>query len=451
MKTSKLLDMMFDYDRWVDLLEHAEEKGINKTVLRKMSSPEVRLELYKRIVTGTYEISPPHAILIPKDKPGEFRTVYANEDVDRILLTLINDCMMSLFKKKYIHPSCVSYQKGLGSQETVSKIPKTMKKLYKGNGKPIAIVSDYEKFFDRICIEAIDNCLDIMEMELGFEVGTESVIELVRRYYHCNLYFDVDGNLQNEYKAIKQGSATAAILSCMILYDLDKYMAEKYPLYIRYSDDSLTCADDIDEAISDINRLASQYGIRLNPVKIKPVYIDKWFKFLGFLIKGDQITLSKNRIKKLTKEIVKSTLSKQNIHPNQAKKNIKRILYGNADGYSWATAAFGAMQNCDKDVETLNNWIMDVIRLCEIRHKRNEERKAKGQKQIKIKYTFNDVGGLGVVTDHDDYTIIRGKGKKIATARQRTQKEIDNYKSVGCLLGCYKLGRPIYESVVRSI
>ena len=109
------------------------------------------------------------------------------------------------------------------------------------------------------------------------------------------------------------------------------------------------------------------------------------------------------------------------------------------------------MQNCDKDVETLNNWIMDVIRLCEIRHKHNEERKAKGLKQIKIKYTFNDIGGLGVVTDRDDYTIIRGKGKKITTARQRTQKEIDNYKSVGCLLGCYKLGRPIYESVVRSI
>ena len=359
--------------------------------------------------------------------------------------------MMSLFKKKYIHPSCVSYQKGLGSQETVSKIPKTMKKLYKGNGEPIAIVSDYEKFFDRICIEAIDNCFDIMEKELGFEIGTEPVIKIVKRYYHCNLYFDVDGNLKNEYKAIKQGSATAAVLSCMILYDLDKYMAEKYPLYIRYSDDSLTCADDIEEAISDINRLASQYGIRLNPVKIKPVYIDKWFKFLGFLIKGDQITLSKNRIKKLTKEIAKSTLSKPNIHPNQAKKNIKRILYGNADGYSWATAAFGAMQNCDKDVETLNNWIMDVIRLCEIRHKHNEERKTKGQKQIKIKYTFNDIGGLGVVIDRDDYTIIRGKGKKITTARQRTQKEIDNYKSVGCLLGAYKINKCVYESVVRSI
>ena len=444
-----LLAKMFEYSRWVELLDKADEKGINKTVLRQMSSPQVRLELYNRIKSGRYEIAPPHALLIPKDN-GDFRTVYANEDVDRILLTLINDSMMELFKK-YIHPSCVSYQKGLGTQEIVSNIPKTMKKLCKDKDKPVAVVSDYSKFFDRICIEAIDDCLDKMEIELGFEVGCEPVIEIVRRYYHCNLYFDVDGNLVEEYKAIKQGSATAAILSCMILYDLDEYMANKYPLYIRYSDDSLTCAENINEAVDDINRLANQYGIQLNPSKIKPVYIDKYFKFLGFNIKGDTITLSKNRWKKLVKEIAKATIEKPNITPAQAKVNVKRLLYGDGDGYSWATSCFSAMRNCEKDVETINRYIMDCIRLTEVRYNYNKERKAKGLKPRQIKYGMDAIGGIGVVTDRDDYTLIRGKGSKIKTARQRTQKEIDHYKSVGCLLKCYKLGKPIYESVVRGI
>lgn len=445
----KLLSKMFEYSRWVELLEKADEKGINKTVLRQMSSPQVRLELYNRIKNGQYEIAPPHALLIPKDN-GDFRTVYANEDVDRILLTLINDSMMELFKK-YIHPSCVSYQKGLGTQEIVSNIPKTMEKLCKDKDKPVAVVSDYSKFFDRISIEAIDDCLDKMERELGFKVGCEPVIEIVRRYYHCNLYFDVDGNLVEEYKAIKQGSATAAILSCMILYDLDEYMANKYPLYIRYSDDSLTCAEDIDEAVDDINRLASQYGIQLNPSKIKPVYVDKYFKFLGFNIKGDTITLSKNRWKKLAKEIAKATIEKPNIHPNQAKQNVKCLLYGDGDGYSFATSAFGAMQNCEKDVEIINSYIMDCIRLTEVRYNYNKERKAKGLKPRVIKYTSQHVGGIGVVDNLPDRTLIRGCGKKVKTARQRTQKEIEHYKSVCCLLKCYKLGEPIYESVVRGI
>lgn len=445
----RLLAKMFEYDRWVELLEKADEKGINKTVLRHVSNPQIRLELYNRIKNKQYEIAPPHAIEIPKGN-GEFRTVYANEDVDRIILTLINDCCMKLFKN-YIHPSCVSYQKGIGTQEIVSNIPKTMKKLCTDKDKPVGVVSDYSKFFDRICIEAIDNCFDIMEKELGFEPYTEPVIHILRKYYHSDLFFGVDGNLYSEYKAIKQGSATAAVLSCMILYDLDEYMANKYPLYIRYSDDSLTCSDDIDEAVNDINRLANQYGIQLNPSKIKPVYIDKYFKFLGFLIKGDTITLSKNRIKKLTKEITKATIEKPNITPNQAKENVKRLLYGDGDGYSWATSCFSAMQNNDKDIEILNNFIMDCIRLCELRYDYNKERKVKGLKPRQIKYSASDVGGIGVVTDLPDHTLIRGKGKKIKIARQRTQKEIEHYKSVGCLLKSYKIGRPVFDSVVRGI
>lgn len=444
-----LLAKMFKYERWVELLDKADEKKINKTVLRKLSNPQVRLELYNRIKNGQYEIAPPHAIKIPKDN-GEFRTVYANEDVDRIVLTLVNDCAMEIFKN-HIHPSCVSYQKGIGCQEIVSNIPKTMRKLYKNNGQPVGVVSDYSKFFDRICIEAIDNCFDVMERELGFEPYTEPVVQILRRYYHSDLFFGIDGTLQSEYKAIKQGSATAAILSCMILYDLDEYMSNKYPLYLRYSDDSLTCADNIDEAIDDINHLASQYGIQLNPSKIKPVYIDKYFKFLGFLIKGDTITLSKNRIKKLTKEIAKATIDKPNITPNQAKANVKRLLYGDGDGYSWATSAFGAMQNCEKDVDVLNAFIMDAIRLCEVRYNYNKERKAKGLKPRQIKYNMSHVGGIGVVTDRDDYTLIRGCGSKVKTARQRTQKEIEHYKSVGCLLKCYKINKNVYEATVRSI
>lgn len=449
MKTSKLLEKMFEHSRWEDMIIRADDKGINLAVLKRLCEPYTRVKLYEAIKNGEYEIAPPHAILIPKDN-GDFRTVYANEDVDRIILTLINDCMMKLFKK-YIHPSCVSYQKGLGTQETVSKIPAIMKKLCSNENQPVGVVTDYSKFFDNICIEAIDKCLDKMEIELGFLPGTEPVISIVRKYYHCNLYFDVDGNLQEAYKAIKQGSATAAILSCMILYDLDEYMSNHYPLYIRYSDDSLTCCDNIDEAVNDINRLAIQYGIQLNPSKIKPVYIDKYFKFLGFLICGDTITLSKNRIKKLTKAIYDETLAKPNIHPNQAKENVKRLLYGDGNGYSFATSAFGAMQNCEKDVETLNNWIMDVIRLCETRYNYNQKRKANGLKPRKIKYNMADVGGIGVVLDKDDYTLIRGTGKKVRTARQRTEKEIEHYKSVGCLLKAYKTAKPLFETCVRSM
>ena len=232
---------------------------------------------------------------------------------------------------------------------------------------------------------------------------------------------------------------------------VEEMIAEECDYYVRYSDDMIICHDELDKAKAILERELPKYGVSLHPKKCEAHTANDWVTFLGFLIKGNQITLSKNRVKKLLKEIYKSTLAKPNITPRQAKLNIKRILYGDGDGYSWATASFGAMRNNKQDITILNNWIMDAIRLCEIRYNYNQERKAKGLKPRKIKYNMQDIGGIGIVTNLEDRTLIRGTGTKVSTVKERTQKEIDHYKSVGCLLKCYKIGRPIYEATVRGI
>ena len=98
MKQDKLLEMFFNHDIWQEMIDKANEKGINLTVVKQLCVPQVRVQLYERIINGQYEIAPPHIAKIPKDTPGEFREVYVNEDVDRIVLTLINDCLCELFR-----------------------------------------------------------------------------------------------------------------------------------------------------------------------------------------------------------------------------------------------------------------------------------------------------------------------------------------------------------------
>lgn len=434
----KLLAMMFEYDRWVELLDKADEKGINKTVLRKMSSPQVRLELYNRIKNGQYEIRPPRVLLIPKDD-GTMRKVYANEDEDRIVCTLVNDCMMEIFKE-YIHPSCVSYQKGIGCQEIVQRVSREVVRLGKNTSEHIGYVSDFSKYFDNVSIEAIDDCFDIMEIKLGFEVGTEPVVEMMRKYYHNELYFDENGDLQSKFQSLKQGCAVAAILSCMVLYELDEYMSKTSLVYYRYSDDCLTLREDTSKIVDDINNITSKYGVTLNSKKVKPVYTDQFFKFLGFKIRGSQITLSKNRVKKLQKEIVARTLNKPNITEKQAKQNVLKFLYGNADGFSWSTACLGTV-NIETDLIEIDNFIKDCLRACKIRE--TQKRKSK--------ISIADVGGLGSVDNLSDRTILRGKGKRVRTYRDRTDKTIQNYKTMNCLSKAYKMNVNIYESVVRGI
>ena len=77
------------------------------------------------ILEDNYEIAPPHQALIPKDN-GEFRTVYVNENIDRIFLSIVNDLLFELCPGM-IHQSCKSYQKGIGCGKVVQEISHKLK------------------------------------------------------------------------------------------------------------------------------------------------------------------------------------------------------------------------------------------------------------------------------------------------------------------------------------
>lgn len=424
----KLLEKMFEHTRWEELIVKADEKGINLSVLKQLCIPQTRVELYNAIKNCRYEIMPPHIARIPKDKPNEFREVYVNEAVDRIVLTLINDCLCELFTDM-IHPQCKSYQKGIGCQEVVQTISKEICRLTRmKTDKSIGYKADLSKYFDNVRIEIIDDVFDELEQRLGFELNTEPVITLLRKYYHNDLVFDVDGNLIEHYGSLKQGCSVASFLANVVLYDVDKALNEMDIIYYRYSDDIVMIGKDAMKAKALLEEMLQRYGLKLNPNKVEELYADKFFKFLGFNIKGDLITLSKNRIKKFQKEIEKRTIKKRNITFDQARRSVIAYLYEGE--YCWATSCLGTV-NCKPDLDEMNKFIMDCLRAVKT-----------GKKKI---------GGLGVVTNLPDRTILRGTGKNVTANRKKTDKKIENYLSMGCLSNAMKLSKPIYEACVRSL
>ena len=74
---------------------------------------------------------------------------------------------------------------------------------------------------------------------------------------------------------------------------------------------------------------------------------------------------------------------------------------------------------------------MDCIRACDT-----------GKKKI---------GGLGSVTNLPDRTILRGTGKNVKANRQKTDKMITNYLSMGCLANNYKISKIVFDSCVASL
>ena len=423
---SKLLEKMFEMPRWEALIDKAELKGIDKGELRKMCRPEVRASIYMQIVNETAEFCIPHMAQIPKDTPGEYRTVFVGENVDRCIQSLINDCLFELFPEM-IHPSCRSYQKNLGTGKTV----KELSAILANTKTPIVgVKSDFHHYFDTLSLDAIMNIFDIIESKLGFKKGTEPVMNLLRKTWNNNLVFDLDGNLIEMYCGIRQGNAIGSFLADVILYELDDFMSKKYSAYYRYSDDCITIHNNPDEIIRDMNRIISKYGVSLNPRKVQVLYKKEWFKFLGFNLKDDMITLSKSRVKNFQKEICAITIKQRNISPTRALNQVNNYLYKGDGQYSWATAVLPII-NVEKDIETLNQFVMDSLRAC-----------ATGKKKI---------GGLGSVNDKTDYTILRGVGKNVKANREKTPKEIDGYLSISCMRNAIITNRAVYDTLVRSM
>ena len=168
----------------------------------------------------------------------------------------------------------------------------------------------------------------------------------------------------------------------------------------------------------------------LNPKKIETVRKDRWIKFLGFNIKGDKITLSKSRVKSFQKEIESRTIKQRKISERRAVNQVNSYLYRGDGTYSWATSVLPII-NVEKDVDTLNQFVMDCIRAC-----------ATGKKKV---------GGLGSVNDKDDFTIMRGVGKNVTSNRNKTSAEIENYYSIHCMQNAILTRRAVYDTLVRQM
>lgn len=416
-----LLQKFFEKERWEQALETGVDKHIDKGELRKLTSPEVRLALYNAIATDNYEIAPPHQVQIPKDN-GDVRIVYVNENVDRIFLSITNNLFFEMFPE-FIHPSCKSYQSGIGCGKIVQQVSEEMAKI---NSKIVGVKMDLTKYFDSVPIKYIDEIFDCMEKK----AGQSKIIDVVRKYYHTDLCFDFNGDLIEHYQSLKQGCAVASFLADAVLYPIDKEISDMDVYYVRYSDDLLVVGRCWDEAFQIIKAKLKEMEMTLNPKKVETVCKDRWVKFLGFNIKGNQITLAKSRVKSFQKEIEARTIKQRNISMTRALNQVNSYLYKGDGTYSWATSVLPII-NVEKDIKTLNQFIMDAIRACATNKKK--------------------IGGLGSVNDKEDCTILRGTGKNVTANRSKTEKEIDGFLSLRCMQNALLTNRAVYETLVGSM
>ena len=416
----------FEPDRWDKAIKNGKLKGISKWELHEMCDPKWRAQLAVQVYSGCYKTAPPHMALIPKDKPGEFRTVFVNEPKDRVIFSMMNDLFVEEFRD-LIHPHCVSYLPGIGTGKIVKWISGILAKAKPLKGF-IGWKSDLSKYFDSVPLWAVDAMFDKMQ-----EINHSSIIEAARQYYHQDLAFDTEGNLVEKYQSLKQGCAVASFLADALLYEMDDKLTEMAKavggVYYRYSDDCLYIGRNYEKAMEVMKTELTRFELTLNPKKVQYIKPTEWFKFLGWNLKGDLRTLSARRIKDFHKNIFNRTM-KQKASGKKALRKVMWYLYGGE--HSWASAVLPVI-NIPGDVDELDRFVKDCIRCCEIG-----------------RFKAKDVGGLGV-NYHPTYTISRGTGAAVKTARERTQPEIEGYLGLNAARNALLTDHAAYETLIRGL
>lgn len=418
----KILQMFFDIDRWTAAIEKGVVKDIRKDQLIRLTDEHTRLAIADLMLKGKYEISPPHTAQIPKDN-GEFRTVYVNEPTDRVILNIANDLLFDLMPEM-VHPACKSYQTGIGCGKVVTEVSHQIVNATKDGY--MGWKSDLSKYFDSVPIRYVDEAFDKIEARHGHS----ALIDVLRKYYHCDLYFDENNKLRSQYQSLKQGCAVASWLADVLLYDLDEELSQMNGYYVRYSDDMLFIGEDYERAMEVLRERLDEKSMMLNPKKVESLTADQWFKFLGFSIRGDMISLSSSRIKTFQNEIEQRTIRSPSTTLTKAVNAVNRYLYKGNGEFSWATQILPVC-NVRKDLDELNKFVMDCLRA--------------------VKTGKRKIGGLGYVKTKADGCVVRGRGRNVKANRMKTDNTISGYLTIGCMRNALLTSRSAYNTLVASL
>ena len=412
----KLLKEMFRRERWERAIQIAVEKNMPYEELERYCDPKVLSELYVLIRDDEYDIVPPHQQSIPKDD-GTMRIVYINENLDRIILSIIND-MLFEFCESLISERSKAYQTDLSCGKVVREV---VSRISDCKLQTIGIKADLSKYFDSVPLRFIEEVFDKVEDICG----KSKVINLLRRYYRCNKCLNEKNEVIDQYQSLKQGCAVASFLANTILFDMDEEIKTLDVYYVRYSDDILIIGNEWEKGKEILERRLNEKELVLNPKKVELLSKDRFFKFLGFMIRGSEISLSNKRLKNFQKEIL-SRCMKANSYKS-AVHMVNRYLYNGQ--YCWAKGVLAYMTNIT-DIQTLNVYVMDCLRAAQTRR--------------------FDLGGLGVELEKKDGVVTRGRGKNVTTNRERTDKHLDGYLTLYAAKKA--LGnRDMFDNLVRSL
>ena len=221
--SAELLGQIWENQNVVRALERVERNG-GAPGIDGMTVEELRpylrehwMELRGALDQQTYQPKPVRRVEIPKPDGG-IRLLGIPSVVDRFLQQAIAQVLTPLFESIF-SPHSYGFRPGRSAHEAMKQAQE-----YVQAGYEWAVDIDLEKFFDRVNH-------DMLMARVARVVKDKGVLKLIRAYLNSGVM--VEGVVIETEEGTPQGGPLSALLSNIMLDDLDKELEQRGHKFVR--------------------------------------------------------------------------------------------------------------------------------------------------------------------------------------------------------------------------
>ena len=306
----------------------------------------------QQLLDGTYRPAPVRrrptlrvGARIPKPDGGE-RLLGIPNVIDRLIMQAICQVLTPIFDPEF-SDSSFGYRPGRSAHGAAKRVQQIIRQGYAW-----CVNVDLSKFFDSVHH-------DVLMASVSRKVHDKCLLRLIGRYLRAGVM--VEGVLQPTQEGTPQGSPLSALLSNVLLDNLDKELERRGLRFVRYADDfqvfvrSERSARRVFESVQ--RYLTQRLKLAINEQKSR-VRAARGSEYLGFTFVGQRVTIkvSAKKLKTFKRRIKELTGRSRGISMKRRLTDLNRYLRG------WI-GYFGLARQFDTFVD-LDGWIRRRVRMC---------------------------------------------------------------------------------------